>query len=62
MTENVDNILLSIIIPAYNAELFLERTVNSIIEEIEGSKQVEILIVNDGSTDDTASIIEKLNL
>ena len=62
MTENVDNILLSIIIPAYNAELFLERTVNSIIEEIEGSKQVEILIVNDGSTDDPASIIEKINL
>ena len=56
------DILLSIIIPAYNAEPFLERTVNSIIKEINGSKQVEILIVDDGSTDNTASIIEKINL
>ena len=54
------DILLSIIIPAYNAEPFLERTVNSIIKEINGSKQVEILIVDDGSTDNTASIIEKI--
>ena len=49
----MSDILLSIIIPAYNAATFLRETIDSIIKDIGDAKQVELLIVNDGSTDNT---------
>lgn len=48
---------LSIIIPAYNVGLFLEDAVHS-IDFIDN--QMEIIIVNDGSTDNTLSVAQKL--
>ena len=52
---------LSIIIPAFNEELLIESTVESISEFLEKNFDVsEIIIVNDGSTDNTKSIIENL--
>ncbi len=51
------DILLSIIIPVYNLELYIERCLNSLINQI--SENVEIIIVNDGSTDKSAKICEK---
>ncbi len=51
--------LLSIVIPAYNVELFLEETVLSIASS-KYSSENEILIVNDGSTDGTKNVAEKL--
>ena len=48
-----DNIQVSVIIPVYNQELLLKRCINS-IPKIEG---VEIIIIDDGSTDNTASVI-----
>lgn len=56
----VSDILLSIIIPAYNVGVFLRETIDSIIKEVGDSKQIEILIVNDGSTDDTEQVIEQI--
>ena len=50
--------LLSIIIPAFNCEKSIERTVNSIISS--GLRDYEIIIINDGSTDDTESICKNL--
>ncbi|WP_259681110.1 glycosyltransferase family 2 protein [Limosilactobacillus fermentum] len=47
----------SIIIPAYNAEKYLEQCLDSVCEQT--YKNIEILIVNDGSTDSTGKIIEK---
>jgi len=52
---------LSIIIPAYNEELLIESTVESISEFLEKNfNDTEIIIVNDGSTDNTKTIIENL--
>lgn len=48
---------LSIIIPAYNAEKTLERSLKSILEQ--NSKNIEIVIINDGSTDGTEEIAQK---
>lgn len=48
----------SFIIPVYNGEAFIENCVRSCLE-VSGEKN-EIIIVNDGSTDGTADIIEKL--
>ena len=50
--------LLSVIIPAFNCEKSIERTVNSIISS--GLRNYEIIIINDGSTDDTESICKSL--
>lgn len=48
--------MISIIIAAYNAEKTIERCLNSILEN--KYEDYEIIVVNDGSTDDTERIIE----
>ena len=50
---------LSIIIPAYNCESYIERCIQSIVES-ETSINYEILIINDGSTDNTRKICEEI--
>lgn len=52
-------ILLTVGIPAYNVELYLEETVSSIATS-KFSNQLEILIVNDGSTDHTSDIAQTI--
>lgn len=48
--------MISIIIPAYNAASTLKDCINSILESDNGNIDYEIIIVNDGSTDETDSI------
>ena len=48
----------SVIIPAYNCENSIERTVDSIVSS--GLTDYEIVIINDGSTDNTASVCQRL--
>lgn len=48
---------LSVIIPAYNSEKFLAETLDCL--EKQTLKDIQIIVVNDGSTDKTAEIIEK---
>lgn len=50
--------LISIVVPAYNCANTLQKTVESIISS--GLIDYEIIIVNDGSTDDTASVCKIL--
>ena len=47
---------ISIIIPAYNIEDYLGRTLDSILAQT--YKNLEIIVVNDGSRDNTAKVIE----
>lgn len=47
---------ISIIIPAYNAEKYIEKCLDSIISQTK--KELEIIVVNDGSTDNTESIVK----
>ena len=49
--------LLSIIIPMYNVEKYIKFCINSVIKN--DISDVEILIVNDGSTDSSRAIMEK---
>jgi dolichyl-phosphate beta-glucosyltransferase len=52
---------LSIIIPAYNEERLIGNTIQVLIRYlVEYIKDSEIIIINDGSTDDTRSIIKTL--
>lgn len=45
----------SVIIPSYNKEAFIEKTIRSVLDQTHSS--VEIIVVDDGSTDDSWSII-----
>ncbi|MFW8411893.1 glycosyltransferase family 2 protein, partial [Klebsiella pneumoniae] len=49
--------LLSIIIPVFNNELYIKQTLTSVFEQIDND--VEVIIVNDGSTDNSAALIQK---
>ena len=49
--------LLSIAIPSYNSETYLHYCVHSLVV---GGDQVEILIINDGSSDRTEAVAESL--
>lgn len=48
----------TVIIPAYNVEKYIEKCVRSVIEQT--YTNLEIIVVNDGSTDETLSILQKL--
>lgn len=45
--------MLSIIIPVYNAEKYIATCLQSIFEEIPQTEEIEILLIDDGSTDRT---------
>ena len=49
---------ISIIIPVYNGEKYLKRCLDSIVNQTIFS-ELQIIVVNDGSTDNTLSIIKK---
>lgn len=51
---------LSIIIPAYNAGKYLERCVGSCEEQSVPQDEFEIIVVNDGSKDNTLEVAESL--
>ena len=50
------NIKVSVIVPVYNTELYLERCLNSILNQT--FKDIELIIVNDNSNDNSHKIIE----
>jgi glycosyltransferase involved in cell wall biosynthesis len=49
---------LSIIIPAYNAGGYLEETIRAVLKE--DFQDLELIVINNASTDDTASILENI--
>lgn len=50
-------IKVSIIVPVYNIEKYIEDCLNSLVNQT--IQDIEILVVNDGSTDNSQDIIEK---
>ena len=51
------NTLLSVIVPIYNAENNLEKCLDSIIDQT--YKNLELILINDGSTDGSLKICNK---
>lgn len=52
-----DTPLVSVIMPAFNAERYIERSIESVLDQ--SYKHFELLVVNDGSSDGTEKIIKK---
>lgn len=55
MTDN--NELISIVIPVYNGEKYIERCLESIINQT--YQNYEVLVIDDGSNDNTAQIVDQ---
>jgi glycosyltransferase involved in cell wall biosynthesis len=53
----MDSILVSVIMPVYNSERFLEESISSILKQTHSD--FEFIIINDGSTDNSLKIIKK---
>jgi len=50
----------SIIIPAYNAEMFISNAINSVLSQ-NYSGEYEIIVVNDNSSDNTEAIVSEIS-
>lgn len=52
--------LLSIIVPVYNVEQYVEKCILSIVQQAVPNSWYELIVVNDGSTDTSRNILGKL--
>ena len=50
--------LVSVIVPVYNVELYVKEAIASILAQTYNN--LEVIVINDGSTDNTANIVEAL--
>ena len=48
--------IISVLIPAYNAEKTIEKTLDSLLHQ--SIQEFEVVIVDDGSSDETQHILE----
>ncbi|WP_054834602.1 glycosyltransferase [Methanobrevibacter arboriphilus] len=53
----MDDIKVSVIVPVYNSERYLEKCLDSLINQT--LKEIEIICVDDGSTDSSPEILER---
>lgn len=51
---------ISIILPCYNGELFIEKTINSVINQT--YKNWECILINDGSKDNSLQVIQNITI
>ena len=52
-----NNEFVSVIIPVYNSEKFLKESIESVLNQT--YKQIEVIAINDGSTDNSQKILEQ---
>ena len=54
----MSNILFSVIVPTYNKESFIVKTIQSVLSQT--YLNFELIIVDDGSTDNTEQVVKKI--
>lgn len=54
-----EQILISIILPTYNRKVFLERCIQSVLDQTYSN--FELIIIDDGSTDGTAELVRQFS-
>src|SRR5574344_715427 len=50
--------MISVVIPLYNKERYIEKTIHSVLKQ--SFNKFEIVVVNDGSTDNSLAIVESI--
>ena len=55
------NIRVSVIVPVYNVENYLEKCVNSLLNQTIGRESLQIILIDDGSTDSSPAICDRLS-
>ncbi len=60
MRDPLNKLAISVIVPAYNAEASLQKTAESLRCQSIDQSQLEIILVNDGSSDSTLEICHQL--
>ena len=58
MSDESSNVIVSVIIPVHNAVEYISETLNTVLTQ--SLKDIEIIIVNDNSTDNTLGIVAKI--
>lgn len=51
-------ISVSVVVPVYNSQMYIAKSLSSLLEQT--LDDIEIIIINDGSTDDSLSVIERV--
>ena len=54
----MNNPKVSVIIPVYNTEAYVEQTLRSIMGQT--LRDIELIVINDGSTDGSLSALERI--
>ncbi|WP_051666085.1 glycosyltransferase [Pedobacter sp. R20-19] len=60
MENSIEKPLVSVIVPCYNHAKYITRCINSIINQT--YKNIELIVIDDGSSDNSLSILQELNL
>ena len=58
MLKNTHVPIISVLVPAYNAERFIGRAIRSVLNQTVPDRQHEVIAVDDASTDRTAYALE----
>jgi len=59
--QNNKKPLVTVLVPAYNHEDFVEQTIESIVNQTYGYINIELIVIDDCSKDDTANILQVLS-
>ncbi len=59
MTENTSHPKVSVVMPVLNGERYIAEAVESVLDQNYPSSSIELIVVNDGSTDGTVRLLEK---
>jgi teichuronic acid biosynthesis glycosyltransferase TuaG len=60
MSQNLEQKLVSIIMPAYNVEKYIAASITSVLNQTYSN--LELIVIDDGSTDGTAAIINSFTI
>ena len=62
MNKKAKNKAISVIMPVYNGVGFLEKSLPPLVQMLEKKEILELIIIDDGSTDETVALVEKFGV